>query len=1545
MLKSEIMRQIITAGKRLNLVLAFFVLFTGGFSQQTILISESFETGDSVTPPAGWVIEQVTGTAPGITFDTVSANPTVSAFDSMKFVTCHAFGIDSGSTRLRTTGAISTLQKSFVMVEFAWFENPDSAASADKVQVQWSTDSLTWNTAGTFLRYNIIAGWKMKNVVLPGSANNVNKLFIAFLFTTAGGNNCYLDKVRVSAGPPVPPTLITIGSGTTTAGWPFYTYFMGSRTQMLYTAAELTAAGAPAGSFATIGFNVASYSAQVMTNFTIKMGHTTSNTITSWLTTTWTTVYQTNYAVPGTGWCDITLTNPFIWNGTSNILVEVCFGNNGSYTANSLVLTTTVANRTVHYHNDNYAGCTGTSAGSVQATLPNIRFSAPLTSLPGALMGTVRDINTLQPVANAIVSVGTKKDTTDASGFYIIYNINPGTVNVTCQKSLYIAFSGTAVIVTNQVTTRDMLLPPGPRLEGIVTDTITGLPIVGAFIMVDGVYQTMTTGGGHYLTPILSVVGTRPVMISMTGYDSYISEVTLTANNTIIFNARMFRTVIPPGQVVAAFNVPVQADTTVDIQWIPPLETHMQVYDDGISDSIAVWDSSGNMNALKVSPRGYPASLTGGKIYLGSVQDYPPGSLPLTPFRVYAMRPQPLGGLTGDILDSVNVTPTGYGWAGFSFATPVVLDSGELWLVMKQMGTPSHAARLGVDLSTPSQRSWSLNLQTANGWVAAPGTFMIRSILQSPDPTSEVSYKTWRLRQGEESLPSAWLPVDSSSGLTASDTSWSSLSSGPYRWAVKSIFPPGQRLSAPSFSNAVGKNWTAPVQVCVNLSCNEFLKRGTKVKLVNTVYPDTLYIALTDTSGCVLFPAVWKGNYQMTVIRYLFSLVSVPVTITGEYTTSVNLQQNLLPAVNLVINDSTLVSSWNLQSNLNTLFSEQFTSGNFTANSWQVSAGTNWQISSGTGNPAPSAMFNWSPQLLDYHQYITSRPVTGHSNVIQLKYDIILSNYDLNAINYMSVELWDGLQWTVLKSYNTSAGSFPWKSETLDISLFANLPFIQFRFHAYGADSYSLNNWNLDNIIVTTGDLFIPPHPCVSGYNLYLNNVLIASTPDTNYTIPPGLVVYGQSYTYCVEAQYNSGVSARTCYTFISHFLYPPRNLAVVPSVNSAVAAWLSPAGGTGLTGYNLFRDGKKINITPIQALSYTDVGLPAGSHTYKVRAVYGSLESVFTSPVVVVINGLPAAPVTFAGHLTSPDSSNVAIPVTVNHFNDVTALSLRLEYNPEVLTYTGFNLNANQLNGLTIFDYPVSLQQNRLMFLWMGSAPLSLPDSTNLVDLYFYYNHGSTTLDWNNASNSGTDCEFSDHNGEAMVDIPSADYYMNGSVEGFPQTLLIGNQLVNPGNILCMNASQFIDVAGNGSFFQVLDGGSVTMAAGKRISLYPGVQVFDGGYLHAYIVTNNNYCGIPQPTKGLTGTNPDGNISAGGKWFVIYPNPAYDRVTLHFSPGRSTGETSIRVYNQLGDMVLKSKSPNAERITISVADLPKGLYFFHVTCGSEMGVAKVIRN
>ena len=94
-----------------------------------------------------------------------------------------------------------------VTVDFAWLESSGYAGVLDRVDVMWSTNGTTWNTAGTFNRYNAVQGWKIKSQALPAGANNQATLYIAYQFTSAYGNDCYLDLTHITASPSATGTL------------------------------------------------------------------------------------------------------------------------------------------------------------------------------------------------------------------------------------------------------------------------------------------------------------------------------------------------------------------------------------------------------------------------------------------------------------------------------------------------------------------------------------------------------------------------------------------------------------------------------------------------------------------------------------------------------------------------------------------------------------------------------------------------------------------------------------------------------------------------------------------------------------------------------------------------------------------------------------------------------------------------------------------------------------------------------------------------------------------------------------------------------------------------------------------------------------------------------------------------------------------------------------------------------------------------------------------------------------------------------------------
>ncbi|MBN1632751.1 MAG: T9SS type A sorting domain-containing protein [Ignavibacteria bacterium] len=165
---------------------------------------------------------------------------------------------------------------------------------------------------------------------------------------------------------------IYIGTGTTAIGWPYYTFYMDSRTDMLYLSSEI---GLQEGGYIQkIGFDVVSAASQVMNGFMVKMQNTTVPSISAFTNTGWTTSYNGTYAVPGTGWQYIELQTPFYYEAGKNLLIEICY-NNSSYTSNSTVNGTAATNRNKHQHSDLSSGdgCVQlTSPGSTYTTLPNI---------------------------------------------------------------------------------------------------------------------------------------------------------------------------------------------------------------------------------------------------------------------------------------------------------------------------------------------------------------------------------------------------------------------------------------------------------------------------------------------------------------------------------------------------------------------------------------------------------------------------------------------------------------------------------------------------------------------------------------------------------------------------------------------------------------------------------------------------------------------------------------------------------------------------------------------------------------------------------------------------------------------------------------------------------------------------------------------------------------------------------------------------------------------------------------------------------------------
>ncbi|TSA29305.1 MAG: hypothetical protein D4R67_02225, partial [Bacteroidetes bacterium] len=255
---------------------------------------------------------------------------------------------------------------------------------------------------------------------------------------------------------------VVIGTGTTTTNGStidpvdrFYNY---THCQIIYTAAELAAGGMTAGATITaLGFSI-SESAVSLANYTISMGHTTQTIAQPYISALTTVRTPFTYApvVQAAGSFDmIAFTTNFMWDGSSNIVVNTCTGSN-SFTSpyGGLRYTASTSGTITYVRTDGSDNCNNTSLSSTTYR-PNIRFNY---TPPVPCSGTPNPGNTLStsnPVCSGVSFTLTLQNATPGTGVTYQWQSSPnGTTwtNVGTSSSSYTTSQTTATYYRCQVT-------------------------------------------------------------------------------------------------------------------------------------------------------------------------------------------------------------------------------------------------------------------------------------------------------------------------------------------------------------------------------------------------------------------------------------------------------------------------------------------------------------------------------------------------------------------------------------------------------------------------------------------------------------------------------------------------------------------------------------------------------------------------------------------------------------------------------------------------------------------------------------------------------------------------------------------------------------------------------------------------------------------------------------------------------------------------------------------------------------------------------------
>lgn len=188
---------------------------------------------------------------------------------------------------------------------------------------------------------------------------------------------------------------------------PLFSAGQSAHSQFIVSAADLKESGLAANTPIThISFNVVDKkSTRPFTGYTIKMGQTTQAKYSGAFITTGLSTYYNGNLTTTAGWNKIPLSTPMTWDGTSNIVVEVCFANSvANNDSNDRVEAVTAVDNVTAY-GFTFSAITGCALPYVNNQLSNSRALIRFTqNVPATLVenaspnGRTWDIHTSQNV-------------------------------------------------------------------------------------------------------------------------------------------------------------------------------------------------------------------------------------------------------------------------------------------------------------------------------------------------------------------------------------------------------------------------------------------------------------------------------------------------------------------------------------------------------------------------------------------------------------------------------------------------------------------------------------------------------------------------------------------------------------------------------------------------------------------------------------------------------------------------------------------------------------------------------------------------------------------------------------------------------------------------------------------------------------------------------------------------------------------------------------------------------------------------------------------
>ncbi len=222
-------------------------------------------------------------------------------------------------------------------------------------------------------------------------------------------------------------------------------------------------------------------------------------------------------------------TTPFVWNGASNFLIDICTDLIATYTENaSVTYTPTTYPSCLRFQSDSTTTSSATT-GSTSVNRANARLFMTVSDM-GSLTGVVSSGGNL--ISNATVKIiGTVFQTnTSGDGSYFFQYVPVGTQQAMATKHGYNEVTHTVTIMEDQTTTQNFELSLLPQVT--VTGRIVGSdnPTVGlanATISLTGYepYSATTNNSGFFTVPNVYAEHTYNYTATAAGYQPTTGQV------------------------------------------------------------------------------------------------------------------------------------------------------------------------------------------------------------------------------------------------------------------------------------------------------------------------------------------------------------------------------------------------------------------------------------------------------------------------------------------------------------------------------------------------------------------------------------------------------------------------------------------------------------------------------------------------------------------------------------------------------------------------------------------------------------------------------------------------------------------------------------------------------------------------------------------------------------------------------------------------------------------------------------------------------------